>query len=119
MHGFDPGDDNSRASKRLEPQHRSGYPFDRPVVLLDDVIEVFALAHQDINAGVRFHAFNGRSVRAALVDGDLLRHVVQVDRPLQEAPGSRQIALGGEQKVHRIALAINGPIQIFPFSDEL
>lgn len=75
-----------------ETQHWSGDPFDRAMVLLDDVVEVFALVQQDINAGVRFHPFNGRSVRAALVDGDLLRHVVPVDRSLQKAPSGRQIS---------------------------
>jgi len=49
------------------------------MLLLNDVVDVFAFTHQDIDAGVGFHAFNGRSVGAALVDSDLLWHVVQVD----------------------------------------
>jgi hypothetical protein len=52
-------------------------------------------------------------VCATLVDGDLLGQVVQVDGSLQKAPGSRQIALGSEQKVDRVALTIDSAIQVF------
>ena len=82
------------------------------MVLLDNVVEVFALTHQDIDAGVSLDALNGCCVGATLVDGDLLWHVVQVDRPLQEAPGSRHISLGSQQEVHRIASAVNGSVAL-------
>jgi hypothetical protein len=38
---------------------------------------------------------------------------VQVDSPLQKAPRSSQITLGREKEVNRVALAINGAIQVF------
>ena len=40
MHGFDAGDDDSGAAKVLESEHRACDPFNRPVVLLNDIIEV-------------------------------------------------------------------------------
>ena len=76
------------------------------MVLLDDVVvQVFVLAHQDVDAGVGLDAFNGGCVGAALVNGDLLWHIVQVDHALQEPPGRSQIALGREQKIHRLAVS--------------
>ncbi|MDT7524442.1 hypothetical protein RAE21_19020 [Rhodoferax sp. TBRC 17198] len=36
-----------------------GDSFDSSVVLLNDVVEVFVLAHQDVNTGISLDAFNG------------------------------------------------------------
>ena len=59
-----------------------------------DVVQVLVLAHHDVDAGVGFDTFNSGRVGAALVDGDLLWHIVQVDGALQEPPGRSQIPLG-------------------------
>ena len=40
---------------------RLGDPFDGPIVLLDYVVQVIVLTHQDVNTGVSLDAFNGRS----------------------------------------------------------
>ena len=66
------------------------------MVLLDEIVEVFVLAHQDVNTGVSLDAFNGGRIGAALVDGDLLWHIVQVDRALQKAPGCCLIPFGSQ-----------------------
>ena len=64
------------------------------MVLLDEVVEVSVLAHQNVNTGVSLDAFNGGCIGAALVDDDLLWHIVQVDNALQKAPGCCLIPLG-------------------------
>ena len=51
VHGFDSGDDDSCPPKRLESEYLSGDSFDGPVVLLDDVVQVLVLSHQDIDPG--------------------------------------------------------------------
>ena len=107
VHGFDSGDDDSCTPKRLEAQHRPGDPLDGPVVLFDDVVEVFALAHQAIDAGVSLNAINGCCVGATLVDSDLLWHILKVDSTFEKSSGSNQIALGSQQEVHCIASAKN------------
>ena len=68
--------------------------FDGAVVLLDDVVQVFVLAHQDVNEGIDLQTFNGCCIGAALVDGELLGHAVQVDSALQKAPVCGLISLG-------------------------
>ncbi len=83
------------------------------MVLLDDVVEVFALAHQDVNASVRLDAFNGGRVGAALIHSSPLWHVVQVDDALQKAPSRSRISLGREKEVNCIACAINGAVKYF------
>jgi hypothetical protein len=39
------------------------------VVLLDHVVQVLVLAHQDIDTGISLDAFNGGCIGATLVDG--------------------------------------------------
>lgn len=51
-------------------------PCNAPVVLFDDVVEVFVLAQQDIDAGIGLDAIDGRRVGADFVDGDLLWQVM-------------------------------------------
>ena len=86
VHCFDSGDDDSCTPKRLKSEYRLGDSFDGSMVLPGDVVEVFALTHQDINAGVSLDALNGCCVGATLVDGDLIWHIVQADRSRSENP---------------------------------
>jgi hypothetical protein len=46
------------------------------MVLFDDVIQVLVLAQQYVDTGILLGAFNGGRIGTALVDGDLLWHVV-------------------------------------------
>ena len=55
---------------RFEVQHRLGHPLDSTVVLLDDVVEVLDLAHDDRNVAVSIDRIDGRLVGAALVHRD-------------------------------------------------
>jgi hypothetical protein len=116
VHGFNARNDDSGTSKRLEPQHRSGDSFEGPVIRLDEVVQVFVLTHQDIDASVSLYAFSGRRVGATLVDRDLLWDVVQVDDALQKASGRSHIPLASEKEVHRLALTINGAVMAFPLA---
>jgi hypothetical protein len=65
MHRLDSGDKDSSTPKGLESQHRLCHSFDAPMVLLNDVVEVFVLAHQDVDAGISLDAFNGRTSSSA------------------------------------------------------
>jgi hypothetical protein len=58
--------------------------------------------HQVVDTGVSLDTFNGRRIGAALVNGDLLGHTVQVDGTLQKAPRCCLVPLGREKKVHRL-----------------
>ena len=116
MHGLDTSNDDSSTPKGLESEHGSGDPFDGPMVLLDDVVQVFGLAHYDVNTDIPLDAFNGGRISAALVDGDLLGHIVQVDGTLQEPAGCSQISLGSEKEVHRITVAIDSAAEVLPLT---
>src|SRR5450631_4801966 len=99
VHRLNAGDEDACAAKDLEPQHRSNDPFDSAMILLDDIVEVLALAQFDVAAILGVVALDRRGVGTALVDGDLLRLAVQCNGLFQEAPRRRAIALGSEQEV--------------------
>ena len=60
-----------------------------------------------------------RNVRAALVDGDLLGHAVQVHGVLEKCPGCGVISLGAQQEVDGVAIAVDRPVQVLPLAAEL
>ena len=72
VHELDAGKDDAGATERLETQHRSDDALDRPVVLLDDVVEVLALPNRDRRVMLGVIAFDAGSVGAALVNRDAL-----------------------------------------------
>ena len=63
------------------------------MVRLDDVVEILDLRHLDVRAEVGLNALDGSHVGAALVDGDLFGHTVQIDGPLQKTPNSSAVSL--------------------------
>ena len=73
VHGLNAGDERLRTVKVLETHHRPGDSLDRPVVLLDDVVEVLRLAHLDGQAAVGLDAHDGGRVGAALTSTRLSR----------------------------------------------
>ncbi len=114
VHRLDAGNQDARAAKGLESEHRPHDPLDGPMVLFDDVVEVFRLAQLDVRAGVGTHAPDGRRVGAALVDGDLLGHTVKIDGAFEEAPRRSVVSVSPKQKVDRGTGTIDGSVQVFP-----
>ena len=91
-HGFDTGDEDSGTAKVFESEHGARGPFDGPVILFDDIVEVRQLAQRDGKTGVGLDADDGRLVGSAPIDGDFLWHVVQPDRPFEKRSGRSMIA---------------------------
>jgi hypothetical protein len=119
VRGLDAGNEDACAAERLEPKHGPSDALDGPVVLLDDVVEVLALTQFDGRAGVGIDALDGSGVGAALVNGDLLGHTVQIDGSLQKLPGRSAVSLGTQQKVDRVAVTIDRPVQVLPLASDV
>src|SRR5450631_837795 len=82
------------------------------MVLLDNVVEVFALSDHDLGALLPIVVLDSGVVRAALVDVDDLGKAVVLDGAREEAPRRTTIAFGGEQEVDGVPLLINRAIPI-------
>ena len=116
VHRLNACDEHASAAKCLESQHGAHDALDGPVVLLDEVVEVLELTHLDVRAGIGLNALDGRRVGAALVDGDFLGHAVQIDGARQKAPRRSTVSRGTEQKVDRVAVSVDGPVQVLPLA---
>ena len=44
VHRLNAGDEDACAAKDLEPEHRPYDSFDSPMILLDDIVQILALA---------------------------------------------------------------------------
>lgn len=84
VHRFDASNDDGGTHKGFESHHWSGDPLDGPMVLLDKIVEIFRLTHFNVHAGLFLNAFNCSRIGTTLIDGDLLRRLVQGDGPLQK-----------------------------------
>lgn len=82
------------------------------MILLDNVVEIFALADGDRGAVLGIVAHDRRRIGPALVDVDRLGQTVTTNGPSQETLGRLLIALIGEQKVNRLAEFIDSAVQI-------
>ncbi len=69
------------------------------MVLLDDVIEVLALAYLDRGLRLGVVRLERRGVGGALVDVDLLRHGAALDGTTQKAQRGSGITLGGQEEI--------------------
>ena len=70
LHELDPGERRYSRPKGFETQHRPRHSFHRPVILFDNVIEIFDAADFDVRFMLRIVAFDRRRVRATLFDRD-------------------------------------------------
>ena len=82
------------------------------MVLLDNVVEVFALSDHDLGALLPIVVLDSGVVRAALVDVDDLGKAVVLDGAREEAPCRTTITFGGQQEVDGVPLLINRAIPI-------
>jgi hypothetical protein len=119
MDQFDAGQNHARRSKRFETKHRPRDPFDRAVILLDDVIEIFDLPNCDRHFAVLVQLLQRCLVGPALIHRYLVRHSVVPHGFLEEAPGGGCITLGSQQKVDRLALFVHRTIEILPGAYDL
>ena len=62
------------------------------------------------------NALDSRRIRTAFVDGNLLGHTVQIDGALQKAPGGGTVCLGTKQEIDRVAITIDGSVQVLPLA---
>ncbi len=71
--------------KVFEVQHRAREPFDASMVLLDEVVQVFALADLDACPVVSIQLFQARMIGSTLINVDQAWFAVFLDGFLQKA----------------------------------
>ncbi|MGF6785763.1 hypothetical protein OKW27_000076 [Paraburkholderia sp. 35.1] len=87
VHNLNAGQKDPGTAKGLEPQHGPRSSLDRPMILLDQVIEIFGLADPDGRFTTSIDRFERGEIGAAFVDGYGLGYIVLGDRFLKVTPG--------------------------------
>jgi hypothetical protein len=83
--------------KFVKPSIWLGAPFDRPLVLLDEDVEIFGLADINSRPTIRIDRFERDETRP-LVDGRRLGHAILLDRLLKVTPRCILVTKGALQK---------------------
>jgi hypothetical protein len=99
LHKLDATQNDPRTTEVLEALYRARDALDRAMVLLNDVVEVFALSDHDRSAMLPIVVRDFGVVRVALVDVDDLEKAVVLDGAREEAPRRTIIAFEGQQEV--------------------
>jgi hypothetical protein len=94
VHNLNAGQKDPGTAKSLEPQHGPRSSLDRPMVLFDQVIEIFELADPDGRFTIIVDDFECGELGAAFVDGHGLGHVIPGDRFLKVTPGRSLVPMG-------------------------
>jgi hypothetical protein len=101
----------------MEAKHGLGVPYECPVVLFDEVVEVFDLADLNQNILVFNDPVDCQFVGAAFVHRDFLREHWPASRS-QGPQGCLLVPLGSQQKVYGLACLVYSAVQIFPFDGD-
>ena len=69
------------------------------MILFDDIVEILRLTDLNRRLLLSIAALNGRLIRSTLIDRNLLRRSLTLDRLAQKAQGGRAIPVGREQEI--------------------
>ena len=109
VHHFDAAQQDPGAAKRFKSQHGPRASLDRPMVLLDEIVEIFGLADVDRRFTISIDGFERGEIGAAFVDGHRLGDAILSDRFLEITPGCSLVPVGAEQEVDGVAVFVDGP----------
>jgi len=113
VHQFDAGEHGARGPERFEVEHRLGQPLDGAMALLDNVVEVIHLVHEDRHVASGFDRIHGRLVGAALVHRDFVWIAVRSHGLVEEALRRGHVALRSQQEVDGLAMLVDGALEVF------
>jgi hypothetical protein len=118
MSKLDAGNRDSRVLERLEARHRRTASLYRPMILLNQVIEIFVRPHFDIPPARMFTSQQPQ--RATAGDVSIERHFARHarkrgrERLAKERLRSRDSAVSAKQEIHRLTVLVDGAIQVVP-----
>lgn len=107
--------------KCLEAQHGPCDAFDKPVILLNHIVEIFGLNNLDNLTSTRevendVQLLKARQIGAALVDGDPVRYAIYNNGALEKASHRCSITTLRQHEIKGLAVTINSAVVIQPFS---
>jgi len=116
VHAFDATQKDAGTAKILEPQHRPRAALDRPMVLLDEIVEILGLADPDGRFAISIDGIERSEIGTAFVDRHYLGNAVMSDRFLKETPCCNLVPLSAQQKIDGFTVLVDGAVEIPPFT---
>jgi len=120
MRKLDASDRDLSVGEALEARHGSASSLDRPVILLDDVVEVLRASQSHV--APRPALPSQQSEGSMTGDMTIERHragwpiVVGRKRLTKERFGRSGASIRAQQKIHRLSLSVDGPIKVVPLA---
>lgn len=121
---FDASKRDTGSSLGVEAEHGAYPAFDTVMILFNGVVHIFAGADGDrlstlSQPALSFALHASHAIGLATINGDPLWPVVAGENLAQEAFGYSQVAFYTEIELARIAITIEGAVQIKPISFDL
>jgi hypothetical protein len=113
---FYSGQGRLRRSERFKAEHRANYSFDKPVILLDNIIQIFTLPDFDPLVFVSIVLLDTGCIGTAFVDVDQAGLRIRADRFVEKSACGLRITLGCQQEIDGIAFLVDSAIEIFPLA---
>jgi hypothetical protein len=118
---LDPGNRGSRVCEQLKPTHRPSARLDASVVLVHDIVQIFARAHPGTAPSRMFTPKEPQSAlsRPLRIKGDDPRRPIVAQCLAKELLGGLNVAMLAQAKVDRPAMLFDSAIQVNPFAKDL
>jgi hypothetical protein len=114
VHQFVAGEDGAGGPKQFQVEHQPSHPLDSTMVLLDNVVEVFNLAHKHRYVAAGVDSIDHRLLGPALVHRDLVRIAVRSHSLVKEALRRGLVPLRRQQEVDGLAVLVDGAVEVSP-----
>jgi hypothetical protein len=99
MHQLDADQQDPGTAEGLEPQHWPRASLDRPMILLDHVVGIFALANHDGRFTIDIDRFESGEIGAALINRHGVGFTILLDRFLEIPPRCGLVTIGAQQEI--------------------
>jgi hypothetical protein len=119
VHQFNATQSATGRVEGFEAEHGPDDPFDGPVVLLNPIVQILALANLVLVAGFLLECLDSRGIGAALVDRDLVLQAVLAYGFPEKAQSGLLIAVSRQQKVDGLACFVDSTVEIAPLALDL
>ena len=123
MGELDAGQCNGRTPEGLEASHRGAAAFYRSMILLNEIVEVLATPHLNVLPPriLPPQVPKGQVTLAKAIERDLARPPRQAPRQrlAEECLCSGDTAIRAKQKIHGLAVLVDGSIEIAPLAPDL
>ncbi len=122
VHEFDPGDGDRGVSEPLQTEHGAQAKLDRPMILFNEVVQIFRRSNLGSRAATMLcEGFPRRTMRSLIsVERDFTGQVpVARERPTEERFGGGHISLRAQEEIDGLPGLVDSAVEIGPATLDL